>query len=73
MCHLGDTLLEAALATFKARHDVANANLATYLHNSTAVGEHAGLAEEVIQLIEKLEHHESCFDLTKKLIKERNE
>jgi hypothetical protein len=49
-----EQLLRAALAQFESQSLTARANLEVYLTNSTGVGEHPHLVEEVVNLTKQL-------------------
>lgn len=66
-------LLKAALSHFIAERDCALANLNAYLNGSVGIGEHPDLASEVVKLIEKSEHANSCINLINSLGSDKSE
>ena len=60
-------LLKAALSHFVAQRDCALANLNAYLSGPVGIGEHPDLAIEVVKLIEKSEHANSCINFINSL------
>jgi len=66
-------LLKAALSHFIAERDSALANLNAYLSGPVGIGEHPDLSAEVVKLIEKTEHANSCINLINNLGPEKSE
>ncbi len=59
------SLTKALYSHFLAKRDRAQATLNLYLKNSVGVGEHAGILDDMIKLVEDLASAEECLRIFK--------
>jgi methylaspartate ammonia-lyase len=68
MLALSSKILRSVKATFFARKEVAEANLTIYLNNPTGIGEHPRVVEEMVKMVEEIEHAGGCLEVVETII-----
>ncbi len=68
MIALSNKILRAIKANFFSRKESAEANLTIYLNNPSGIGEHPAVVEEMVKMIEEIEHAQGCLDIVENII-----
>jgi len=65
--------IRAVHSHYQAKKDRAIADLEIYLNRPVGVGEHNSITEEVIKIMEELEHSNSMLEMIGKMVVSKND